>query len=272
VKNFFSKTWVILPGLAALAILFNFAISGVKWGYAKLTEKDVLVSVIHGHVIDDFIKEIRNNYRKEILDSITDEKKIKSFFQANKKKLKPYLKKDLDIGFIKESINFGLKQFEDPWMSLNSLEFIEIRNLKEERIRKVSIRVPGIYNYSHVKIITDSIPSDKVTEIEKKCSLNKDTNILFLNGIEELPPNSLFRIFIFGFGFLPAFDEVTVSFEGGAGKVRVATSRYSDFEGFFRKTRAFQFPSLQIILISIILVMIFYLVIINLGKMSDQNQ
>lgn len=186
-KKFLSKTWLTLPGLAALALLCSFAISGIKWGYAKLTEKDVLVSVIHGNTVDEFIKVVRNNYRKEILESITNEKKIKAFLESNKNKIKPYLKKDLDINFIKDAMNSGLKQFEDPWLSLNSLLFIEIRNLKEERIRKVTIRIPGIHGYSHVKIITDSIPSDKVAEIEKKSSLNQDTHILFINGIEELP-------------------------------------------------------------------------------------
>ncbi len=211
------------------------------------------------------------NYRKEILAALTDEKRMKNLFEQNKEKWKIYLKKEPDIELMKDSIKITVKQLEDPWAGSLSLLFLEIRNLKDKRFGKVSIKIPGIHQYSHIKIITDSISSEKVTEIEKKCSLNQDYHILFIDGIEELPPKSLFRIFVFGSLMFLTLEDVKVSFEDGTGKVRIATQVYSDFERYFWRKYSFEFPSIQTILISLTLVMVLYLLMLHLRKEKEQN-
>ncbi len=58
IKKLISKIglpWI----LTFLTILANFVYPASKWVYELLSQEDVLVSVMHGFVVDDFIKEVR---------------------------------------------------------------------------------------------------------------------------------------------------------------------------------------------------------------------
>jgi hypothetical protein len=241
-------------GSIIVTVLVLIVWPSVRWVYNKVTEGEVTVLLLEEQTINELMDITRSNYKKEIAKYFSGKKEIQEMIDKYKNDPDKMVSKDLRAPLMMDFFNFAIERYShDP----NSLVLLEMRNDRKTKIRKVSISVPGFQSLSDIRIVTSAIHPAKIAELETSYSLDKKTGVLFFKEIEEFPPHSIIRFYIFGF-HLPKFDEVKVRFDEGSAKVIRAT-RIPGVEERPLGERGFELPSLELVLMMVIFVLVWYL-------------
>jgi hypothetical protein len=257
-KGAFRRNWRFLISTVLSSVLIAFLPSLGPYVYNKIVEKDVVVYFIDGGDLDELLNVVNASWRKEILGNVSNEKKLEEFIKKHEQESKSKASATLSTGLLRELFDFYFPSDygRGIW---HEVTILEIRNNRSQEIKKVQVKVPDVFSLSGIRVLAPDLHPNKISEMEKSFSLNKDTRTLFLNEIGEFPANSVVRIYLIGSTSTFPFKGPTITFEGGAAKIVHLKRLDPQMEEQLKRLYPV-WPSWQVFLLSAICVMMGYLV------------